>query len=84
MSHKITYSYHGEPREMQFSYSQFRNMHEAAASNEGVDITKFLQMEQQIEAISNGKKSAARNYRDAEFEDMGFSDFYFHKDGGDK
>ena len=83
MSHKVTYTFEDQAKEIVFTYSQFRNMHEAAAAAEGIDITQFLKMEQQIEAISNGKKSAVRNYRDAEFIKMGFSDMYFHKNGGE-
>jgi hypothetical protein len=81
MAHKVTYEYNGIAKEINFSYSEFRNMHEAVAHAEGVDLTKFLKMEQELEAITKNKH-AARNYRDAEFLKMGFSDLYFHKNGG--
>ncbi|MCJ8314255.1 MAG: DUF2960 family protein [Saccharospirillaceae bacterium] len=84
MSHKVTYTFEDQAREIVFTYRQFRNMHEAAAATEGIDIKNYLKMEQQIEAISNGKKSAVRNYRDAEFAKMGFADMYFHKNGGEE
>jgi hypothetical protein len=78
MAHKITYQYKGEVKEIPFSYSQFRNMHEAVAAAEGIDLTKFLAMEQALEDLTRNK-IAARNFRDAEFLKMGFSDLYFHK-----
>lgn len=81
MAHKITYKFNGIEKEINFSYSEFRNMHEAVASAEGVDLTKFLKMEQQLEAITRNKY-APRNFRDAEFLKMGFSDLYFHKNAG--
>ncbi len=83
MAHKVTYSYEGEARELLFTYSEFHNMHEAVAHAEGIDLSKFLQMEQEIIAITRDKK-AARNFRDSEFDKMGFSDMYFWKNGGDE
>lgn len=81
MAHKITYKFDGIEKEINFSYSEFRNMHEAVASAEGIDLTKYLKMEQEIEAITRDKH-AVRNFRDAEFVKMGFDDLYFHKNGG--
>jgi len=83
MAHKVTYLYHGEAKEIQFSYSEFHNMHEAVAHEEGVDLSQFLQMEQQVTSITKGK-AAARNFRDAEFEKMGFTEMYFWKNGGEE
>ncbi|MCK5881412.1 MAG: DUF2960 family protein [Sinobacterium sp.] len=80
MAHKVTYQFDGAEREISFSYSEFHNMHEAAAAAEGVDIKQFLKREQEILAITNDKM-AARDFRDAEFEKMGFDNLYFHKNG---
>ena len=55
-------------------------MHEAVADAEGIDLTQFLRTEQQVASISKDKKTA-RNFRDAEFVKMGFSDLYFLKNG---
>jgi len=55
-------------------------MHEAVADAEGIDLTQFLQTEQQLASISKDKKTV-RNFRDAEFIKMGFSDLYFLKNG---
>ncbi len=80
MAHKVTYQYEGELREISFSYSEFHNMHEAAAAAEGIDITEFLKREQEILAVTNDKMSA-RDFRDSEFERMGFDNLYFWKNG---
>ncbi|PUZ92322.1 DUF2960 domain-containing protein, partial [Vibrio vulnificus] len=53
-----------------FSYEKHRNIHEAVAEAEGIDIRDYLKMEQQIEAISDTK--AVRNYRDNHFKKLGF------------
>lgn len=52
MAHKVTYEYNGVAKEINFSYSEFRNMHEAVAHAEGIDLTKFLKMEQELQSIT--------------------------------
>ena len=71
MARTILYTYKNEDKELTFSYQQHRNIHEAVAEAEGIDISEYLQMEQQIEAISDTK--AVRNYRDNHFKKLGFT-----------
>ncbi|ANB20562.1 DUF2960 family protein [Alteromonas stellipolaris] len=80
MAHKVRYKFNGVAKEINFSYSRYQNMHEAVADAEGIDLTQFLRTEQQVASISKDKKTA-RNFRDAEFVKMGFSDLYFLKNG---
>ncbi|NUW67533.1 DUF2960 domain-containing protein [Vibrio coralliilyticus] len=70
MARTILYTYKGEDKTLTFSYQQHRNIHEAVAEAEGIDISEFLKMEQQIEAVSDTK--AMRNYRDNHFKKLGF------------
>ena len=78
MASKITYKYKNVAKEISFAYDKFHNMHEAVAAEEGIDLTHYLKMVQAIEMTSKGS-AAVRNYRDAEFIKMGFSDLYFIK-----
>lgn len=71
MARTILYTYKNADKELTFSYQQHRNIHEAVAEAEGIDISEFLKMEQQIEAISDTK--AVRNYRDNHFKKLGFT-----------
>ena len=71
MARTILYTYKNEDKTLTFSYEKHRNIHEAVAEAEGIDITAYLKMEQQIEAISDTK--AVRNYRDNHFKKLGFS-----------
>ncbi|WP_289027752.1 DUF2960 family protein [uncultured Paraglaciecola sp.] len=80
MAHKVRYKFKGEAKEISFSYSHHQNMHEAVADAEGIDLTRFLQTEQQIASISKDK-ATVRNFRDAEFVKMGFTELYFLKNG---
>ena len=80
MAHKVRYKFNGVAKEINFSYSRYQNMHEVVADAEGIDLTQFLRTEQQVASISKDKKTA-RNFRDAEFVKMGFSDLYFLKNG---
>ncbi|MGL6261780.1 DUF2960 family protein [Vibrio sp. WXL103] len=70
MARTIIYTYKDEEKRLTFSYQQHRNIHEAVAEAEGIDIRDYLKMEQQIEAISDTK--AVRNYRDNHFKKLGF------------
>lgn len=70
MSRTIIYTYKDEEKSLPFTYEKFRNIHEAVAAAEGIDLTAYLKMEQQIEAISDSK--AVRNYRDNHFKKLGF------------
>ncbi|WP_394245060.1 DUF2960 family protein [Vibrio astriarenae] len=70
MARTIIYTYKEEEKRLTFSYQQHRNIHEAVAEAEGIDISEYLKMEQQIEAISDTK--AVRNYRDNHFRKLGF------------
>ncbi|MGY3569786.1 DUF2960 domain-containing protein [Vibrio sp. SCSIO 43135] len=71
MARTILYTYKDEEKTLTFSYQQHRNIHEAVAEAEGIDISDYLKMEQQIEAVSDTK--AVRNYRDNHFRKLGFS-----------
>ncbi|WP_133468861.1 DUF2960 family protein [Paraglaciecola marina] len=80
MAHKVRYKFKGEAKEINFSYSLHQNMHEAVADAEGIDLTQFLQTEQQVASISKDK-ATVRNFRDTEFVKMGFTELYFLKNG---
>ncbi|MCW8335826.1 DUF2960 domain-containing protein [Vibrio paucivorans] len=71
MARTILYTYKDEEKTLTFSYQQHRNIHEAVAEAEGIDISDYLKMEQQIEAVSDTK--AVRNYRGNHFRKLGFS-----------
>ncbi len=70
MARTIIYVYKKQEKTLVFSYEKYRNIHEAVAAEEGIDISDYLKMEQQIEAISDTK--AVRDYRDAHFKKLGF------------
>lgn len=79
MARFITYSFKGQPKRIAFSYDKHHDMFEAVAAAEGIDLTKFLAMEQQI-AMTTRHKSALKDFRAQEFRRMGFNDIYLHKD----
>ncbi len=70
MARTIIYTYKDQEKTLTFSYEKHRNIHEAVAEAEDIDLTDYLKMEQQIEAISDTK--AVRNYRDNHFRKLGF------------
>jgi hypothetical protein len=62
-----------------FAKDKYHDMYQAIAAAEGIDLTNYLSMVQQIEMTSKGSASV-RNFRDQEFARMGFSDIYFIKE----
>ncbi|MCL1051813.1 DUF2960 domain-containing protein [Shewanella abyssi] len=79
MATRITYKFKGKANEINFAYDKFHDIYEAVAAAEGVDLTRYLMMAQQIEMTSKGS-SAVRDFRNKEFARFGFSDIYYIKD----
>ncbi len=71
MARTISYTYNKQQKTLPFSYREFRNIHEAVAAHEGIDISDYLKMELSVEAISDTK--TVREFRDAHFKKLGFS-----------
>ncbi|CCO46440.1 hypothetical protein VINI7043_16168 [Vibrio nigripulchritudo ATCC 27043] len=70
MARTIIYTYKKQEKTLLFSYEKFRSIHEAVADAEGIDISDYLKMEQQVEAVSDTK--AVRDFRDNHFKKLGF------------
>lgn len=79
MARFVTYKYQGKERRIAFSFDKYRDMYEAAAAAEGVDLAKFLAMERQVAALSR-QGAAMKDYRKNEFKRLGFTDLFLHKD----
>ncbi len=79
MARRITYKFKKQAKEINFAYDKFNNIHEAVAAAEGIDLSNYHMMEQQVMMTSKGK-SAVRDFRDNEFAKMGFKDIYYIKD----
>jgi hypothetical protein len=70
MVRTILYTFKKQEKTLPFSYEKHRTIHEAVAEAEGIDLSDFLKMEQQIEAVSSTQ--AVRDYRDNYFKKLGF------------
>ncbi|GGA72382.1 hypothetical protein GCM10011369_12700 [Neiella marina] len=79
MAKRIHYRFKGQDKTIAFAQDRFNTMFEAIAAEEGVDLTSYLRMEQQVEMVSKNNK-AVRDFRDKEFARMGFSNIRFVKD----
>jgi len=79
MAVRITYKFKGKAKEINFAYDKFHDIYEAVAAEEGIDLTRYHMMEQQVEMTSKGS-SAVRDFRNKEFARFGFSDIYYIKD----
>lgn len=79
MARRITYKYKKQAKEINFAYDVYHDMYEAVAAEEGIDLSNYLAMEQQIAMTSKGS-AAVKDFRAKEFARFGFSDIYFVKD----
>lgn len=79
MARYVTYKYKGQSKRIAFSFDKFRDMYEAAAAAEGVDLKAFLAMERQVAALSR-QGAAMKDYRKNEFKRLGFTELFLHKD----
>ncbi|MBZ9613726.1 DUF2960 domain-containing protein [Rheinheimera maricola] len=76
MARQISYTFNKQQKVINFSYDKYRDMYEAVAAAEGIDLTRFLAMEQQV-AMTAKRGAAVKNYRQQEFARMGFADIAF-------
>lgn len=79
MARQISYTFKNERKVINFSYDKYRDMYEAVAAAEGIDLRAFLAMEQQV-AMTAKRGAAVKNYRQQEFARMGFANIAFVRD----
>ena len=73
MALKISYSYKGQPRLIQYANDKYLDIYEAIAAEEGVDLRAYLAMERQLASLSK-KVGAVKDFRDNKFLEFGFND----------
>ena len=76
MARQVTYIFKRERKTIQFSFNEYHDMYEAVADAEGVDLKSFLAMEKQLEMSCRGQ-GIVKNYRQTEFQRMGFDKIQF-------
>jgi len=79
MARQVTYVFKKQRKTIQFSYGIYHDIYEAVAQAEGIDLTKFLEMEKQL-AMSCRGQGILKNHRKTEFAAMGFSEIKFIRD----
>ena len=73
MALKISYSYKGQPRLIQYANDKYHDIYEAIAAEEGVDLRAYLAMERQLGSLTK-KVGAVKDFRDNKFLEFGFND----------
>ncbi|MDD2342219.1 MAG: DUF2960 domain-containing protein [Tolumonas sp.] len=73
MALKISYSYKGQPRLIQYANDKYHDIYEAIAAEEGVDLRAYLAMERQLASLTK-KVGAVKDFRDNSFLEFGFND----------
>ncbi|GAA4887395.1 DUF2960 family protein [Ferrimonas pelagia] len=73
MALKLKYSYNGETKIIGYANDKHFSMFEAAAAAEGLNISNYQMLEQQVRS-STRDKQAHRDFRDNYFRDLGFDE----------
>ena len=76
MARQVAYTFKGQAKVIQFTYDKHHDMFEAVAAAEGIDLARYLAMEQQVAMTSKGSQ-AVKDFRRSEFTRMGFSHIHF-------
>ncbi|GGI70183.1 DUF2960 domain-containing protein [Shewanella gelidii] len=76
MARQVAYTYKKQAKVINFAYDKYHDMYEAVAAAEGIDLTSFLAMEQQVAMTSKGSQ-AVKDYRTNEFARFGFENIHF-------
>lgn len=79
MARQVTYKFKGKTKIINFSFDKHHDIYEAAADAEGIDLTRFLAMEQQVAMTSKGSQ-AVKDFRINEFARFGLTEIYFVRD----
>ncbi|GGB67837.1 DUF2960 domain-containing protein [Shewanella inventionis] len=77
MARQVIYTFKGQTKTIPFSYDIHHDLYEAAAEAEGIDLKKFLAMEQQIALTSKKGAKAEKEFRKSEFARFGFTSIKF-------
>lgn len=73
MALKISYSFNGQPRLINYANDKYHDIYEAIAAEEGIDLRAYLAMERQLASLTK-KVGAVKDFRDNKFLEFGFSD----------
>ncbi|WP_394129624.1 DUF2960 domain-containing protein [Shewanella maritima] len=77
MARQVIYTFKGKTKTIPFSYDKHRDLYEAVAEAEGIDLTQFLAMEAQVAVTSKKGAKAEKAFRRSEFARYGFSSIKF-------
>ncbi|RCU45432.1 MULTISPECIES: DUF2960 family protein [Corallincola] len=79
MARQVKYKFKKQSKVIPFAFDKFNDPHEAVAAAEGIDISAFLAMEQQVAATTK-EKSAIKDFRIKSFAKWGITDVGFVRD----
>lgn len=79
MSHIVAYTFKGKSKQINFSYDRFKDIYQAVAHAEDINLKAYEAMEQQV-AITAKLGSIVKNFRQQEFARMGFTNIRLIKE----
>ncbi|WP_421199451.1 DUF2960 domain-containing protein [Aeromonas enteropelogenes] len=80
MAFKITYTYGKKTKEIGYANDKFNSIYDAIAAAEGINLTSFHAMEEQLAQVCRRDKKSVKDYRENYFKELGFSNIVIERD----
>lgn len=73
MAYRINYIYRNLQKEIGYANDKHNSVYDAIALAEGVDLTDFHRMENQVTNVSRNDRKTMKDFREEYFAKLGFS-----------
>ncbi|ART82793.1 DUF2960 domain-containing protein [Oceanisphaera profunda] len=73
MAYRINYLYRNLQKEIGYANDKHNSVYDAIALAEGVDLTDFHRMENQVANVSRNDRKTMKDFREEYFAKLGFS-----------
>ncbi|ART80746.1 DUF2960 family protein [Oceanisphaera avium] len=73
MAYRINYLYQNQPKTIGFANDKHHSVYDAIALAEGLDLSDFHRMENQLANVSRNDRKILKDFREEYFAKLGFS-----------
>ena len=80
MASKLTYPSKKQATQIGYANDKFNSIYDAVAAAEGIDLTRFHAMEEQLAQVCRRDKKSVKDYRENYFKELGFSSIVIERD----
>ncbi|MBO1520099.1 DUF2960 domain-containing protein [Oceanisphaera pacifica] len=80
MAFRIRYHYGKQLKEMGYANDKHHSVYDAIAKAEGVDLTEYHRMEDQLAGVCRNDRKTLKDFREEYFRKLGFSDIVIERE----